>query len=899
MEWKREIKMIPEWHLKTIEETFTTLKSTKHGLTDREAKKRQIEFGPNALTVSKGPSRLLLFFRQFVNPLILILIAASLVKFFLSSFLDGGVLLATILIMVCIGYFQEMKAEKAMMALKQLSAHHSKVKRSGKLEILPSETLVPGDLIFLEMGDKVPADARLIEAKNLKINESMLTGESVPCEKDAQTLHEAESLADRKNMIYTGTVVASGRGYAIVVATGMSSELGKIASSMEEIKPQATPLQRSISSIGNWMLVIVFFVVLLFAAISYYQGMPLIDVFLLAVAAAISAIPEGLPAAFTITLAAGMNVMAKKNAIIRKLIAVETLGATTIICSDKTGTLTHNQMTIDTLFSLDKIIKVDREEIDFNKEPIFRRILEIGALCNDALMSEEKEEYEIIGDPTEGALLVAASQAGIDPEHLAASNVRLCEIPFLSETLYMATLHASGDKRLVYVKGAPETILSLCRFALTRDGVKPFDEQLRQQIEDAIVKMTKSALRLIAVSYCEVDPKTTALTEDLFHGKLIFAGMFGMIDPPRKEAIESIATCKRAGIRVIMITGDNQMTAVAIGKSLGLSTKDAISGKELQTLSDESLQDEVKESSVFARVEPADKLRIVQAFQSLGHIVAMTGDGVNDAPALEAANIGIAMGKKGTDVAKEAADMVLSDDRFDSIVASIEEGRAIFDRLRNVCVFLLTTCFGELFGLILCVLFTGLAPLIPLQILWINLISGSLIAIPLGFEPKSGKEMLQPPRDPNLGLIYPGMVYRVVSLALLLGFGAFTIFNNTYQTTSLDEARTLVLTSLVIFEWLIALQMRSTEIPLRKIGVFKNFPLLLSIGSALLLHLCILYIPLLNGLFHTHPLSPKEWGLALLPGVVIFTLETLRKEFFPKLFSSGKWKKGHIDEYIN
>lgn len=882
--------MTPDWHLKSIEELLHALKTSKHGLTDHEAKARLLKYGPNRLTVLKGPSALLLFLRQFVNPLIFILIIAALVKIFLSSFIDGGVLLVTILIMVLIGFFQEIKAEKAMQALKQLSAHHSKVKRNGKMEILPSEFLVPGDEIFLEMGDKIPADARLIEAKGFKVNESALTGESLPVEKDTKPLENSPTLADRKNMVYTGTVVSNGRGVAIVVGTGMATELGKIAASIQEIKPEPTPLQRSITSIGNWMLIIVFFAVLIFAGISFYQGMDIVDVFLLGVAAAVSAIPEGLPAAFTITLAVGMSVMAKKNAIIRRLIAVETLGATTIICSDKTGTLTLNQMSMNTLYSLEKAVRVDREDVDF-QDPVFRRILEIGALCNDALMSQEKDEVDIIGDPTEGALLVAASEAGIDLAKLAASHARLAEIPFLSETLFMATLHAVEDKKLIYIKGAPEVILTMCRFVLTNRGPVPLDNAHRLQIESGIEQMTRQALRLIAVAYCEVDPKIHSLRDDHFEDNLIFAGMFGMIDPPRKEAIEAIATCKTAGIRVIMITGDNQMTAEAIAKRLGLSTKEVLSGKELQMLTDEELRDAVKESTVFARIEPADKLRIVRTFQSLDHIVAMTGDGVNDAPALEAANIGIAMGKKGTDVAKESADMILSDDRFDSIVTAIEEGRAIFDRLRNVCAFLLTTSLGELSGLILCVIFTGLAPLLPLQILWLNLISGSLIAIPLGFEPKSGKEMKQPPRDHNLGLIYTGMIFRILYLALLLGTGMFLIFNNTFETNSLEKVRTLVLTSLVLFEWLIAFKMRSVELPLRKIGAFKNFPLLLAIGSAFLLHLCILYIPFFSQLFHTYPLSLADWGLALLPGAIIFIIESLRKEFFPKLFSAGKWKK--------
>jgi P-type Ca2+ transporter type 2C len=875
-----------EWHLKSIEETLVHLKATRHGLKEDDARARLERVGLNELETSKGPSSWALFLRQFLTPFVLILFVAAGVKFFIASLLDSMVLLATILIMALIGFFQEVKAERALRALKQLAAHKSKVKRDGKLQIIASENLVPGDLILLEMGDKVPADARLIDAKNLKVNESMLNGESMPSEKETKDLHGTHSLADRKNMIYMGTVVAYGKGVALVVATGMATELGKIAASLQEIKQEATPLQKDIQSIGNWMLTFIFFAVLFFGVVSFYKGMSLLDVFVLAVAAAVSAIPEGLPAAFTITLAAGVHLMAKRNAIVRRLAAVETLGSTTVICSDKTGTLTQNQMMTTTLYTCHKTIRI---EAPMGSDKVLRRVVEIGALCNDALLSKEEEGYEIIGDPTEGALLSTAADMGIDLEVLSGTFPRIGEIPFLSESRYMATLHAAGEKRWIYVKGAPEKVLSLSSSVLTAEGALPLDKQRLEEIEKAVEQMTKNALRLLAVAYVETRSDVLSLAPDLFEGKLIFAGILGMVDPPRKEVIEAISSCKRAGIRVTMITGDNPLTAAAIAKELDIPAANVITGKQLQEMSDEELREKIKESSVFARVEPAHKLKIIRAFQSLQEVVAMTGDGVNDAPALEAANIGIAMGLSGTDVAKEAADMVLSDDRFDSIVAAVEEGRAIFNRLRNICAFLLTTCFGELFGLILTVLFTGLAPLIPLQILWINLISGAVIAIPIGFEPKTGEEMLQPPRHPLSRLIYKGMVLRIASLAFLLGLGVFWIFNYAYPAFSIEKARTMVLCSLVAFEWLVALQMRSDETPLRKMGFFKNMPIMIAVGLAVLFHLCILYIPFLRVLFHLVPLNLSEWGIALIPGAVIFTLETLRKEFFPKLFNSGKW----------
>ncbi len=876
------------WHLRPVEESIALLKTTRHGLPEWEVAARLREFGPNQIVASKGPSAWKLLFSQFLSPFVFILIGAAVIKAFAGSYMDAAVLMVTLWLMVLIGFFQEWKAERALAALKQLAAHKSKVKRGGQMQVVPSETLVPGDEIFLEMGDKVPADARLIEGKNLRIDQSMLSGESAPCEKDPHQLHGETPLADRTNMVYTGTVVAYGKGIAIVVATGMKTELGKIALSLEEIRPEETPLEKSVKSLGHWMLLLIALAVCCFVIVSFYRGFSWLDIFLLSVAAAVSAIPEGLPAAFSITLATGMRLMAKKNAITRKLTAVETLGSTTVICSDKTGTLTLNRMTVAMTASYQ-----GQSSLKKGASPgaVLSKMLEIGVFCNDGLISKENGSRETIGDPTETALLRAAADCGVEPNSLLASSTRIGEIPFMSENLYMATLHETKEKRSVYVKGAPEKILSFCSLILSENEISPLDEEAKQKIHGQISQMTDQALRLIAVAYCDSPNFPEPFGEESFQGRLVFAGIFGLIDPPREEAIHAIEACKTAGIRVVMITGDNPKTALAIARQLHLSSGEAITGSEIKEMSDEDLQAKVAHASVFARVEPAHKLRIVRAFQAQGHIVAMTGDGVNDAPALEAANIGIAMGLSGTDVAKEAADIVLTDDRFDSIVAAIEEGRAIFNRLRNVASFLITTCFGELFGLILTVFVLGLAPLTPLQILWVNLISGSIVAIPLGFEPKTGREMNQPPRSPNSKLLYRGMVYRIIWIALILGLGAFTLFYETLATQSLVQARTIVLTSLVCFEWLIAFSMRSEEIPIRKLGLCKNPTLLIAIGSAFSLHLCVLYLPFLQEIFSTEPLSLQEWGIALIPGLTIFLLEWARKEFCPKIFSAGKWRK--------
>lgn len=872
-----------DWHLQSIDDIFCSLNTKELGLSSFEAKTRLLHVGLNRITHTKDPSLWLLFLRQFFTPFVVILAMAVAVKIFTAEVLDATVLICTIFLMILIGFFQEMKAERAIKALKKLAAHKCKVLRDGEIQIIPSELLVPGDVIRLEIGDTVPADARIIESMNLKIKEAILTGESVPSEKSEKTLKGSYSLADHTNMAYTGTVVVYGKALAVVTNTGMRSCLGKIATTLQEIKLPETPLQKNISAIGRWMLITIFGAVCCFALISIYRGISLVDVLLLSVAAIISAIPEGLPVAFTVTFAAGMRSMAKRNAIIRKLAAVETLGATSIICSDKTGTLTLNQMTVSQLYSLDETVEICNKE-----HPVFLRMLEIGVLCNDANVNPGSEE--VIGDPTEGALLFIADKVGINREMLNQAYTRVAEIPFLSENMYMATLVKNGDQRLIYVKGAPEKLLSLSASILSQKGPVPLDKTTKISVASAIEQMTGKALRLLAVAYLEVDSSVEELTEEHFRGKLIFAGIFGMIDPPRKEVVDAIRSCYEAGIRVMMITGDNPQTAIAIARELKLSTEGVMTGKELEDLPPENLRKKMETVSIFARVEPSHKLRLVQSLQKAGHIVAMTGDGVNDAPALEAADIGISMGVHGTDVAKEASDMILSDDRFDSIVVAIAEGRAIFNRLRNVCTFFIATCFGELFGLILCVLFTGIAPLLPLQILWINLVSGSVIAIPLGLEPRLGTEMQQPPRDPRSQLIYPGMVWRIIFLASLLGLGTFFILLFTREYMSMEKVRTVVLCNIVVFEWLIGIEMRTDEIPLRKVGFFKNTPILFALGLTCSLHFMILYVPFFQSLFKLEPLSLAEWGIAVIPGLSIFILENIRKEFFPKLFSSGKWK---------
>jgi len=890
------------WHSFSIADILSKLSTSRDGLTSDEVSRRLQEHGQNQLDGKKKVSPITLFLRQFLSPLVYVLLAAVIIKAVISGFVDAGVILAVLLLMAIIGFVQETRAEKAMEALVKLAAPMAKVRRNGKTQSIPAEEIVPGDIIILEAGDKVSADARIMEMFNLKANEASLTGESMPVDKNTNILNADAAIADRKNSVFMGTEVTYGRATAIVTSTGMNTEIGKIATALQQVKAEKTPLQKSISKLSSYILILVLGACVFLIVAGVLENLPTIDVLLLAVAAAVSAIPEGLPATVTVTLALGMRNMAQRNAIIRKLVAVETLGAATIVCSDKTGTLTLNQMTVKRFNVNGSWVDVtgegyqaegqflrDGETIIVESNTPLNLLLEIGALCNDALLSKT-ECCDIIGDPTEGALVVAAAKAGLDKETLEHAFPRLNEIPFQSEKQYMATLHVKNGSRIAYVKGSPERLLSFSRSIMRNGEIIPLTEDASTELANAIELMANDAMRVLAIAFTEFPSEYSNLREEDLKDNLTFLGLVGMADPPREDAKEAVRLCRQAGIKVVMATGDNKATAESIARQLDLPPGRAMSGVELQKTSDEELSEQVEEISVFARIEPLHKLRIVNAFRSREHIVAMTGDGVNDAPALKAANIGVAMGITGTDVAKEASDMVLVDDNFSTVVAAVEEGRAIFNRLRNVTLFLLTTGFGELFALILSVTFLGIAPLLALQIIWINLVTGVIMAIPLGLEPKTGEELKQPPRHPKVGLVYPGLFLRVGFLALMLSIGVFLIFNWAQDRYSVEEARTIAFCSVVIFEWLVAFNSRSDEVTIFRLGVFHNRWLARAVLLALLLQLAVVYLPPLQEAFKTVPLKIEEWGIALIPGISIFILETIRKILFPRLFSLGKWK---------
>ena len=895
--------MNKHWHILSPDEALGALNSRRSGLSEAEAKRRLLQYGPNKLQGKKKTPPILVFLRQFLSPLIYVLLAAVIVSVIVEHFIDATVIMGVLLLNAVIGFAQEKRAQRAMEALIQMAAPKARVRRDGSVKQIPAKEIVPGDILLLESGDKVPADAKLIEVHNLKVNEAPLTGESMPVGKHTEAVGEEVPMAERKNLVYMGTVVTYGRATATIVRTGMLTEIGKIATAVQEIKPEKTPLQKSIGKLSQYIIVVFLGILVLLVAVGILQGLGWLEMFLLAVAAAVSAIPEGLPVVVTVVLAVGMRIMARRNAIIRKLVAVETLGSAAVICSDKTGTLTLNQMTVRRLYVDGQWIEVtgkgyepwgefrrNGQIVNPESEQALIEHLRIGALCNDALLTCEPEFCSIYGDPTEGALVVTAAKAGMNKEKLEKTFPRLDEIPFQSEKQYMATLHSRDGGRVVYVKGAAERLLSLSKYLVKGDRIVPLEEDDVQAIMQANNAMAKEAMRVIATAYLDLPSEFKELKDDDVRGNLVFVGLAGMADPPREEAKEAVRLCKQAGIKVVMITGDHKVTAESIAHQLDLPPGRAITGAELREMSDEELSQQVEDISVFARIEPLHKLRIVNALKSHDHVVAMTGDGVNDAPALKAANIGIAMGITGTDVAREASDMVLADDNFASVVAAVDEGRAIFNRLRNVIFFLLSTNLGELLALMLCILFIGKAPLLAVQILWVNLVTDTAAAIPLGLEPKFGDELKQPPRHPKVGLIFPGLLLRIGFLAILMSVGIFLIFSWAQTRVSLEEARTIAFCSLVAFEWFRAFNARSDEHTIFRLGVFRNRWLFLTISVAIMLQLAVIYVPFLQVAFGTVPLGIDKWGIAVLAGGSLFVIEETRKVLFPRLFTLGKWR---------
>jgi len=879
-----------QWHYLAEAKLIELLEtSPEKGLDSFEAALRQEQFGFNRITQKKGTGPLKLFLLQFHQPLIYILLAAAIITSFLREWVDAGVIYGVVLVNAVIGFIQEAKAVKAIKSLSQVMTNSATVMRDGERRQVSAVELVPGDIVLLQSGDKVPADLRLLTVRELQIDESALTGESVPAHKSSSILPADTQLADRTNMVYASTLVTYGVATGVVTATGDRSEIGRINELIASADILATPLTKKLAKFSTLLLYIILGLAAVTFVVGILRGEGWLDMFMAAVALAVGAIPEGLPAAVTITLAIGVNKMAQRNAIIRKLPAVETLGSTTVICSDKTGTLTQNQMTVQQIYAGGELFNLsgggyepvgaftsNDSVITPQKHPALHECLMAGLMCNDANLLQIDNKWQIEGDPTEAALVVAAQKAGLQRSELSQRLPRLDAIPFESQYQYMATLHGDGERTVVYLKGALESLVPRCSLMLAADGeTHPLDpDDIHRQAE----RMGEQGVRVLA--FARLEP--AGFTGELGHGSvgsgLTFLGLQGMIDPPREEAIRAIKVCLDAGIKIKMITGDHAVTAAAIARQVGLygvqRTDEellALTGGELAELSDDELIEAAERTHVFARVAPEQKLRLVEALQARGHIVAMTGDGVNDAPALRQADIGVAMGISGTEVAKEAADMLLTDDNFSSIEAAVEEGRGVYDNLVKFIIWTLPTNLGE--GLvILAAVFAGVRlPITPVQILWINMTTAVLLGLMLAFEPKEPGLMNRPPLDPRKPLLTRELILRIVLVGFMLLVGAFGLFEwQLRQGSNLAVARTCAVNIFVFGEIFYLFNCRSLRYSMFRVGLFSNRWVLGGVSSMVLLQLLFTYLPAMNSAFGSCPIGIKEWGVIIGASTIVY-----------------------------
>lgn len=841
------------------------------GLTSGEAKKRSEQYGENRLEGGKEKTILQMMLEQLKDFLVIILMIAAVISIVLGEALEGIIILAIVVLNTILGVYQENKASNALKALKEMASPHAKVLRDGQIIEVASCDVVPGDIAILEAGDYIPADLRLIETVNLKIDEAALTGESVPVEKDAEVVLEGDaSLGDRINSAYMGTVITYGRGKGVITDIGMQTQMGNIADMLNETPDESTPLQKKLDSLGKLLGIVCLVICGVIFLLGLWHGMELFDIFMTSVSLAVAAIPEGLTVVVTVVLAMGMQKMVKCNAIIKRLSAVETLGSTTVICSDKTGTLTQNKMTIQKLYDAEKVYTVSgsgyspvgeiKDKAGNIAGEAVRKLIEGGLLCNDSIYNPKKET--IIGDPTEGAMVVLAHKCGIEKVKWENQYPRIQEIPFDSDRKLMSTFHNINDEIVMYTKGAPDELLRRCVAVEIAGKNETLTDQMREEILAKNQEFAESALRVIGVAYRIVDRVNTSLEAE---NDLIFIGLLGMIDPPREEAKDAIDVCKTAGIQVKMITGDHKITASAIGEQLGIVTDGTIEGREISEMTEEQLRECVKNTNVFARVSPEHKVRLVDAVRANGNIAAMTGDGVNDAPSLKHADIGVAMGITGTDVSKEAADMILTDDNFASIVRAVAEGRTIYSNIRKVVGFLLSCNIGEILVILFAMLSNLPVPLVAIQLLSINLITDAFPAFALGMEKEEPGVMKKHPRDPAEPIVDKKMAVAVIiqSVALALGtLGSFVY--GYYVHDSLDVARSACFFTLVLGELLRAYSARSESISVFHMHVLENSYLNKCVLVSMLFMIASIYIPILNPVFSTVPLSFDEMAMALI-----------------------------------
>ncbi len=866
------------------------------GLTPGEIKTRQEKYGPNQLEEKKGRSAISLLLDQFKDFMIWVLIGAALVSGFLREWVDAIAIICIVILNAILGFIQEYRAEKSLAALKKLSSPNSKVIRDGKHVVIPSSEIVPGDLIEIEAGDYIPADSRVVYATgNTSAHEASLTGESTPVNKSAGKLeNENISLADRTNMVYMGTSMVAGKARAITTGTGMNTELGKIAGLIQQVEDTTTPLQKKLKEFGKIIIVIVFALIGLIFLIGYLRGEEIMDLFLTSVSLAVAAIPEGLPAVVTIALALGVQRMVKRNCIIRKLPSVETLGSTSIICSDKTGTLTKNEMTVQALFHGGELYSVSgigyapdgefthkNQKIDPLQHTGLEKLINATVLCNGAQLVKEESAYKIIGDPTEGSLLTMAAKAGIDKKSLESKYAFEEEIPFDSDRKQMTIIRRNGNKHVAFVKGAPDILLSNCIKIQEEEKVSDLDARRRERISAANADLANKAMRVLAVGYREFDQIPDNTEAKNIEKELVFLGLVAMIDPPRHEVKLAMKDCRSAGIKSVMITGDHKNTAVAIARELGFYQDDslAFTGDEVDNMPEDEFKRNVERTAVYARVSPEHKLKIVKAWREKGHVVAMTGDGVNDAPAVKEADIGVAMGITGTDVTKEVSEMVITDDNFASIVAAVEEGRGIYDNIRKFIHYLLSCNVGEILVMFIASLVRLPVPLLPIHILWVNLVTDGLPALALGVDPINKDIMKQPPRQKDESVLTRKMGILIFVQGLFIAMCSLLAFILVYfvEDEGIERARTASFIVLACSQLFHSFNCRSNTESIFKLGFLSNKKLVYATLASFALQMAVVYVPFLQTVFKTQPLGLFDWAMVLIiSSFPLFAMELVK-----------------------
>ncbi|QGT99626.1 P-type Ca(2+)-transport ATPase [Candidatus Syntrophocurvum alkaliphilum] len=870
------------WWQKSIADTFKLVKSEPgYGLSSKEVEKRKEQYR-NVLEEGTKKNPVLMFLNQFTETMVIVLLAATVISGIIGAMIDAITIMAIVIINAVLGFVQEYRAEKSLDEIKKLASPYANVLRAGKRVKIPAEDLVPGDIVFLEAGDKIPADLRLIQSYSLEIEESALTGESVPVEKSAQAnLEKDVSIADQRNMAFMGTSITRGNGQGVVIATGMQTVMGEIASLIKESQEAQTPLQQRLDQLGKILIIICLVVCAMVTAMGIYRGEDTLTMFMAGVSLAVAAIPEGLPAIVTVVLALGVQRMSKRNAIVRKLPAVETLGCTTVICSDKTGTLTQNQMTVKRLAIFDKTLDIEGEgynksgsffsaEGKFNpkKDPVFNKILEVALNCNNAAIADSKRKIEIQGDPTEAALLVLAMKGGLEERF-----EKIREIPFDSERKKMSVIVKKGNHYYIMVKGALDVLMSSCSQVVKEGNDTKLNENNSKYFLDLQEKWASNALRVLAFAYKKIDSKDIhKISDNELESDLTLLGIAGMIDPPRPNVDESVNQCLDAGVVPIMITGDHPITALAIAKQIGITNDndEVVTGGDIDNLNDKALYRKAMSTRVFARVSPQHKNRIVKVLQERRQVVAMTGDGVNDAPAVKSADIGVAMAISGTEVTKEASSMVLADDNFSTIVVAVHEGRSIYDNIRKFIRYLLGCNIGEVLVMFLAALLAMPLPLLPIQILWVNLVTDGLPAMALGLEPAEPGVMKRKPRSKDEGIFSNGLgkiiLLRGIFIAIIT-LTAFTVglaYSQMHGIDNLDLARTMAFTTLVFAQLFYVFECRSEKFSPFELGFFKNKFLVIAVSLSVMMHLTVIYYTPLQEIFRTVPLDWWHWGIIII-----------------------------------